>query len=508
MSNPAVENQNYDSSTFEERINAFFKDKGILTKKQYTAFPDNREEFNEKFVDNGKIKNKTMLESRMVGLVSYFPDLKSLMPLLKPTTLHRVPMSSDQFAEYINARRDEIKSDKNMRKRAKMDSRDDIGGNYRMQSRKVCNTIYPSWVNKFRPANVKLDEEEPDDVDVKSFQTFFDAIDKSDYCTNIQQYSPKYNTMIETIHTRKGLQLVYSQFLTIEGLRLFARVLNSRGFAELDLISSSSGWSIRMPEQLNTPMYIIYAGTIAADKKELFRNIYNQNWDAVPESLREQAKTLNIQLFMITASGAEGISLKNVQYVHIMEPYWNPVRAEQVIGRARRICSHNTLPEKDRFVEVNFYLSVLPDVELPEEIKLDLVGNAPGSTDEYLYRLSGLKSKLSDDILHCIRRSSIDCSLYDEDCLKMVTKDTDALSYYPNIELDITTDKDVALNVRPSFKAITKDGVTIYAVDKLENGLYSLYREKEVTEPIGFLSADRKFLYNKDHKMIRKLSDL
>jgi hypothetical protein len=51
-----------------------------------------------------------------------------------------------------------------------------------------------------------------------------------------------------------------------------------------------------------------------------------------------------IKIFMITSSGAEGISLKNVRYVHITEPYWHPVRTAQVIGRAIRICSHEDLP--------------------------------------------------------------------------------------------------------------------------------------------------------------------
>ena len=41
-----------------------------------------------------------------------------------------------------------------------------------------------------------------------------------------------------------------------------------------------------------------------------------------------------IKVFMITSSGSEGINLRNTRYVHIMEPYWHPVRTEQVIGRA------------------------------------------------------------------------------------------------------------------------------------------------------------------------------
>ena len=65
---------------------------------------------------------------------------------------------------------------------------------------------------------------------------------------------------------------------------------------------------------------------------------------------------------MITSSGAEGITLKNVRYVHIVEPYWHPVRMEQVIGRARRICSHENLLEEEREVKVFLYLMKFTNV--------------------------------------------------------------------------------------------------------------------------------------------------
>ena len=74
----------------------------------------------------------------------------------------------------------------------------------------------------------------------------------------------------------------------------------------------------------------------------------------MPPSLSAQLKERSsnnlygeiIKVIMITASGAEGISLKNVRFVHITEPYWHPVRLQQVIGRARRLCSHQELPEE------------------------------------------------------------------------------------------------------------------------------------------------------------------
>ena len=64
---------------------------------------------------------------------------------------------------------------------------------------------------------------------------------------------------------------------------------------------------------------------------------------------------------MITASGAEGINLRNTRFVHIMEPYWHNVRLEQVVGRARRICSHQELPQEKRNVKVFLYMTTLTD---------------------------------------------------------------------------------------------------------------------------------------------------
>ena len=43
-----------------------------------------------------------------------------------------------------------------------------------------------------------------------------------------------------------------------------------------------------------------------------------------------------IQIMIISGAGAEGISLTCVRQVHILEPYWNYVRVDQVFGRAIR----------------------------------------------------------------------------------------------------------------------------------------------------------------------------
>jgi hypothetical protein len=70
---------------------------------------------------------------------------------------------------------------------------------------------------------------------------------------------------------------------------------------------------------------------------------------------------------MITSSGAEGINLKNTRYVHIVEPYWNMVRFQQVIGRARSICSHEDLPISEQNIKIFVYLSVFSEEQKKDE---------------------------------------------------------------------------------------------------------------------------------------------
>ena len=57
--------------------------------------------------------------------------------------------------------------------------------------------------------------------------------------------------------------------------------------------------------------------------KEAYNNIENINGEY-------------IQVMIISESGAEGISLTCVRQVHILEPFWNNVRVDQVFGRAIR----------------------------------------------------------------------------------------------------------------------------------------------------------------------------
>jgi len=485
-------------SSYHERLETFLGKKVIV--KQQTLLPDSEKEFNAEYIQGTTLVNQNKLMFRISGLSSYFPDLTQLMPTLREPILHKIPMSKVQLDEYSIVRSEERK-----REKSKKPKDDDIPGTYRIHSRLLCNTTYPKDVRTKRPGK---EENENEELTTHDIESFFKAVDNSDYTANIKMYSPKYDVMANVIEYTKGLHLVYSQFLTIEGIALFSKVLDSKGYTEFKLIKRDS-WELNVTDKTKE-MYVTYVGTKSQEEKELIRNIFNKNWDYVPEKLRKQVETINIKIFMITSAGAEGISLKEVQYVHIMEPYWNPVRIDQVIGRARRICSHKDLPEKEQFVEVHMYVMTFPE-KISEELKLDVVDGSPGSTDEFLFSISKRKRTLNTSIMDCIKKASMDCFLYDKDYLRIAEKDPKVYSYYPDSTKDVTGDKDIGENIQKEKAGFIKfqgeKAVKFYR-SKKEGILTILFSLDE--RPVGFINLENSHLYDNDKKKtsLEKLKDL
>ena len=116
------------------------------------------------------------------------------------------------------------------------------------------------------------------------------------------------------------------------------------------------------------------------------------------------------RVIIITASGAEGISLKNVRQVHMLESFWNHNRLDQVIGRAVRAKSHADLPRDERRVEVFLYLSTFKDAQREQR---DIMRQDKGLTsDQYLHSIAQKKKNLTDQVLALMTTASVDCRLH------------------------------------------------------------------------------------------------
>jgi len=310
----------------------------------------------------------------------------------------------------------------------------------------------------------------------------------------------------------KGLHLLYTQFRTIEGIGVLKLVLEANGYAEFKLKKSTTGtWSVAVSEaDKNKPKFALYTGTENDEEKEIVRNIYNSNWDAIPPEIAKYVKDIHknnfmgevIKMFMITSSGAEGISLKNTRFVHILEPYWHMVRIRQVIGRARRICSHEDLPKKLRTVKVYMYHSVMSNdhktsdkhisLRIRDVSKIDK--NTPVTTDEAIFETASIKEGVNNQILDAVKSTAFDCTLYaarrtgDDDavaCYSFGKTESNDFGTVPDIEVDKSERAD--LNVRDAIWAaqeVTYKGKT-YAFNEETNVLYDLESYHNAVEGLG-----------------------
>ena len=202
----------------------------------------------------------------------------------------------------------------------------------------------------------------------------------------LRQYSPKLTKLIEILQTNKNKCMIYSQFIENGGLNNVEVLLKQAGID-----------------------YRKITGAESKQKKKKNLDDFNNS---------------DIQVILVSESGKEGISLMNVREVHILEPYWNFTRIQQVIGRAIRKGSHINLPLSERNVSVYLYIAALPDekdpavlAEVPEKDQVEYatkisdlkVYDTFGTMDQYLLDMMDTKFKITEQCKKMLIEASIDC---------------------------------------------------------------------------------------------------
>tara|TARA_B110000967_G_C18900227_1_gene574282 strand:- start:2684 stop:6331 length:3648 start_codon:yes stop_codon:yes gene_type:complete len=475
--------------------------------------------------------------------------------------IEKTEMTDHQFAIYEKIRKVESDRESKTKKAAQMKKPGDdlftVSSTYRIFSRAACNFTFPESIERPIP-NIKEDKEvdeeildmteeskegngldkEIDDKNaeevedegsiepkeeaqyMKRIEAAMDAlnVNKEDSNekeflskTSLSKYSPKFANILENITNTDnvGLHLLYSHFRTMEGIGILRLILLANGFAEFKINRTDGSWElIETDEDKGKPKFVLYTGTETAEEKEIIRNVYNSMWEYVPSSIVNKLREVNdnnnmgeiIKLFMITASGAEGINLRNTRYVHIVEPYWHMVRVEQVVGRARRICSHQDLPEELRTVKVFLYIATLSPTQKKDEKHIELLirdtskidKKTPITTDENLYETSSIKQRINNQILNAVKESAIDCNLYANSakksgeplvCYGFGKVESNQFSSYPVFDKD-QQDKGGLDVKKVSWKGVkmTENGVD-YVLNPKTNDVYdfnSYQRAKEL----------------------------
>jgi hypothetical protein len=141
--------------------------------------------------------------------------------------------------------------------------------------------------------------------------------------------------------------------------------------------------------------FAIWSGDETITNKEKIRTIFN-------DYNNRHGKM--IKIILGSPAMKEGVSLMRVKQVHIIEPYWNISRLEQIKGRAVRFCSHKDVDKEEREVKIYLYLACAP------KSKSDII-----TVDEHIYKMAMVKEQLINQFYTSIKRNAIDYYLFNNE---------------------------------------------------------------------------------------------
>jgi hypothetical protein len=224
---------------------------------------------------------------------------------------------------------------------------------------------------------------------------------------HIWKYSAKIDEICQCIKEGSGIIMIYSQYID-GGLVPMALALEEMGFSRYGSSPNTPNLFETPPGELvdykikkktkDTPFHPAKYVMITGDKAFSHNNAADIKTITHPDN--KDGK--NVKVILLSRAGAEGLDFKNIRQVHIMEPWYNMNRVEQIIGRAVRNLSHCKLDFKKRNVEIYLHGTILPRDE-------DSVQNE--SADLYVYRYAEKKAVQIGEVTRLLKTIAVDCIL-------------------------------------------------------------------------------------------------
>ena len=219
----------------------------------------------------------------------------------------------------------------------------------------------------------------------------------------------------------------------------------------------------------------------------------------------------DIDMLLLSGAGAEGLDLKNIRSLHIMEPYWNYARIKQTIGRAVRRGSHSHFDdEKDKTVQPYIYLSDYPNdyVFKPTKTKKQ----PEKTTDVHLYTKSVKGKRLIDRLYAVMLESSIDCPIHLKkspdikkkkiNCLICTPTNNTLFNTSPLIDLKLKNPCEKPTKINIKAEQIIYNGKEYYYTKSSDN-IISIYEYRKNID--SYVELDRS--HPNYHIIIKKLSE-
>ena len=441
------------------------------------------DKFKETFVDgeNNRILNPEMFARRIQGRVSHFTASDNGdYPKNNPLKIVELPMAETQYGTYLVQRMREIDNERLGEREDKKKSQDAVSKLFRAYTRAISNFVFPASIKRpYGKSELDVADQQKKDamisrmiVDLSKEMARRVKNDADGGQAFIVEHSPKIAAITDKIDASPGPALIYSSFSSLEGVAICAAWMEAKGYERLRINKDN----VLSTTDDRRPKYMIFDSSERAES-EMLLNIYNNQFDKLPAAMqaalegRSNERGQFVKVLMITKSGAEGISLRNVRQVHLMEPYWDNIRVQQVIGRAVRARSHVDLPLADRTVDSYLYMMKFGDALVRDGTLVDY--DHWKTTDQKVKDIADRKLRMNNEFLDIVKATSIEAT-----SIRPSIEDSRLTHHIGPIAEEIADSKLVNDTQRTVFTVVGKRGDKLYCTKGDSNVLYELDGEE------------------------------
>ena len=312
---------------------------------------------------------------------------------------------------------------------------------------------------------------------------------------NIGSYSAKIKSICDNIYNAKtdtvseGIILIYSAYID-GGLIPMALALEEMGFTRFGERASLFKTAPVAPSNVKTmkstktkhfapAKYAMITGDARLSPSNDLELNHITSDDNIDGS--------KIKVVLISQAGSEGMDYKAIRQVHVMDPWYNINRIEQIVGRAVRIFSHKLLAFQKRNVEIFLHGSLLKTAE--EE-----------AADLYTYRLAEQKAVKIGRVSRILKQTAVDCVIN-------------------HAQTQLVAAKFAALDGNANIIQMLSDGQKLenFAVGDVDNSVacdfmgceFKCIPHEDVdADTATFHSYHENFMLTNADKIVRKIKDL
>ena len=278
---------------------------------------------------------------------------------------------------------------------------------------------------------------------------------------NLKEYSSKIHSIITEINNTEGIIFIYSNYLS-GGILPMILALEQNGYKKYDgqvILSSKNKkdpinyQGKRGPKEISAKYMVIAGNSLRMTgnfKKEMKIVTGDDNINGE-----------KIKIIIGSSVAAEGLDFKNIRAIHLLEPWHNINKLEQVIGRGIRNCSHSLLDKEKQNVTIYFHTTTFT------------IKDARESIETYLYRRCERKAFEIGLIELELKKTAIDKYLF-QNANFIKEQDID------EIKLNPAHKSDKSITIKPYDKGYSRSCSFLSDCDYFKDLEFSINTNKKV----------------------------